>query len=96
MDEAEVREESSPETNEEQVEQREDDYQGLTRRMEDMLSKLDRMETQIEALIGQQEANAAMFVENGGAINDEMQQSLADTIETKLDEVLGIDALDLM
>ena len=95
MNEEDVREEATPETNVEATEQREDDYQGLSRRINEVIDVLARVEGKIDAIIASREIAAATFVEDGGAIND-AEEKAEEIVEEYIDRVLDIDALDLM
>ena len=90
-DEEEVADEATPETNEEAEEQRTDDYEGLARRIDDLndmvRDRLDTIERAIEAL-------GVSTVEAGtdGTVADAAGEAAAEVI----DELLGIDSLDLL
>lgn len=90
-DEEEVVEEATPETDEEATEQRTDDYDGLVRRLDetaDMVrDRLDAIERAIEAL-------GVSTVESGadGTVAD----VAGEAAEEIIDELLGIDGLDLL
>ena len=49
---AEVAEEATPETATEQTEQRSDDYDGLARRLDDVLAKLAALEDKLDRIEG--------------------------------------------
>lgn len=90
-DEEEVAEEATPETNEEAVEQRTDDYDGLVRRLDEIADmvrdRFDSIERAIDALgVSTVEAGA------DGTVADVAGEAAAEVI----DELLGIDGLDLL
>lgn len=99
-DEEEVAEETTPETDEQATEQRTDDYDGLARRIDDVLDKLDGMAAAIERL----ESMFGGFVEAGATVREGMDNiseeviedgGLNDIVGEVLDEVVSIDDLDL-
>lgn len=83
----EVADETTPETDEEATEQRTDDYDGIVRRIDeltDMISaRLDALDKAIEAL-------GVTVIETGGNPEPETET------EELIDELMGIDALDLL
>ena len=90
-DEEEVADEATPETNEEAVEQRTDDYDGLVRRLDEIADmvrdRFDVIERAIDALgVSTVEAGA------DGTVADAAGEAAAEVI----DELLGIDGLDLL
>jgi len=90
-DEEEVAEEATPETDEEAVEQRTDDYDGLVRRLDEIADmvrdRFDSIERAIDAL-------GVSTVESGadGTVAD----VAGEAAEEIIDELLGIDGLDLL
>jgi len=90
-DREEVEDESTPETNDEAVEQRTDDYDGIVRRLDDieafLRERLDGMQRALDAL-------GVAAVEGDADIDnvDETGEASADLV----DAVLGIDSLDLL
>jgi hypothetical protein len=90
-DEEEVADEATPETDEEATEQRTDDYDGLVRRLDEIADmvrdRFDAIERAIDAL-------GVSTVESGadGTVADAAGEAAADVI----DELLGIDGLDLL
>lgn len=90
-DEEEVADEATPETNEEATEQRTDDYDGLARRLDEIADmvrdRFDAIERAIDAL-------GVSTVEAGvdGTVADAAGEAAAEVI----DELLGIDGLDLL
>ena len=90
-DEEEVAEEATPETDEEATEQRTDDYDGLARRLDEIADmvcdRFDALERAIDALgVSTVEAGA------DGTVADVAGEAAAEVI----DELLGIDGLDLL
>ena len=90
-DEEEVAEEATPETDEETTEQRTDDYYGLVRRLDEIADmvreRFDSIERAIDALgVSTVEAGA------DGTVADVAGEAAAEAI----DELLGIDSLDLL
>ena len=81
-DREEVAEEATPETNEEAVEQRTDDYEGLKRiieaRFDELAAKLDEMMGKVEEA---KEAADADLVESGAIILGGDESDLEDAIE---------------
>ena len=93
-DEEEVAEEATPETNEEETEQRTDDYDGLVRRLDEIADmvrdRFDAIERAIDALgVSTVEAGADGTVAD---VADVAGEAAAEVI----DELLGIDGLDLL
>lgn len=90
-DEEEVADEATPETDEEVAEQRTDDYDGLVRRLDEIADmvrdRFDAIERAIEAL-------GVSTVESGadGTVAD----VAGEAAEEIIDELLGIDGLDLL
>jgi hypothetical protein len=90
-EEEEVAEEATPETDEEATEQRTDDYDGLARRLDEIADmvrdRFDALERAIDALgVSTVEAGA------DGTVADVAGEAAAEAI----DELLGIDSLDLL
>lgn len=87
LDREEVAEDTTPETDTEAVEQRTDDYDGLARRLDDIYelisSRFDAMEGALNAL-------GVATVEGTGTVD------AGDAAEQVIDEILGIDSLDLL
>lgn len=86
-----VADESTPETNDEAVEQRTDDYDGIVRRLDDieafLRERLDGMQRALDAL-------GVAAVEGDADLDnvDDAGEAAADLV----DAVLGIDSLDLL
>ena len=87
----EVADESTPETNDEAVNQRTDDYDGIVRRLDDIESflreRLDGMQRALDAL-------GVAAVESDADLDnvDDTGEAAADLV----DAVLGMDSLDLL
>lgn len=90
-DEEEVADEATPETNEEAEEQRTDDYDGLARRLDDLT---DMVRVRFDAIENAIEALGVSTVEAGtdGTVATAAGEAAAEVI----DELLGIDGLDLL
>lgn len=89
---AEVAENAEPETEKEQVEQREDDYQGLARRLDDALAKLDRVYDKLETIEGMY----STFVDAGAIVTGASDQIAAATAEAVAEaiEYVALEDLD--
>lgn len=90
-DEEEVADEATPETDEDATEQRTDDYDGLVRRLDEIADmvrdRFDSIERAIDALgVSTVEAGA------DGTVAD----VAGEAAEEIIDELLGIDGLDLL
>lgn len=83
----EVADEATPETDEEATEQRTDDYDGVVRRIDELTdmisSRLDALDKAIEAL-------GVTVIETG------VEPDPDNEAEELIDELMGIDALDLL
>lgn len=84
----EVADEATPETPAEQTEQRTDDYEGLARRLDDVLSKLDGLSSKLDGL----EAMYSTFVDAGAIVSDATSaiaeaaaEGVADALEASID-----------
>lgn len=88
----EVAEEATPETNEEAVEQRADDYDGIVRRIDDLATsvadRLDSIERMIEAL--------GVSAVEGELDGDAVAAAAGEAAAEVVDELLGIDSMDLL
>lgn len=88
----EVAEEATPETDTEATEQRTDDYDGIVRRLDDLTTTIaDRLDT-IERMI---EALGVSAVE-GELDGDAVAAAAGEAAATVVDELLGIDGMDLL
>lgn len=89
-DENQVEEETTPETDEEAVEQRTDDYGGLARRIDDLTelvrSRLDSIADAIESLSG-------IELESGARVGE---GTIEDEIEDAVEDALDLEKLDLL
>lgn len=101
MDEEEIREdreevadEATPETPEEEVEQRTDDYEALARRLDELMDMIragfEGMGSRLDAL-GLADVEGASYLEDGTDAAD-VAEDLADAV----DMLVGLDALDLL
>lgn len=90
LDREEVAEDATPETDTEAVEQRTDDYDGLARRLDDIYdlisSRFDAMQKALDAL-------GVATVEGTGLADATDAGEAASQV---IDEILGIDSLDLL
>lgn len=89
-DESQVEEEATPETDEEAVEQRTDDYEGLARRIDDLTelvrSRLDSIADAIESLSG-------IELESGARVGE---GTIEEEIEDAVEDALDLEKLDLL
>lgn len=88
----EVAAEATPETETEQTEQRTDDYEGLSRRLDDALAKLDRVYDKLETIEGMY----STFVDAGAIVTGASDQIAAATAEAVADaiEYVALEDLD--
>lgn len=88
----EVAEEATPETDEEATEQRTDDYDGIVRRLDDLTTlignRLDGIERMIEAL--------GVSAVEGELDGDAVAAAAGEAAAQVVDELLGIDSMDLL
>lgn len=99
-----VREEATEETNVESVEQREDDYQGLARRLDDLMRAVadmgESMRTALDGINQRLEVNAGILVDSGAGfaptVGDAVADVVSDAIEDATNGLVSIDDLDLM
>lgn len=90
----EVAEDVTPETNDEAVEQRTDDYDGIVRRLDDLARSLDARFDELSRML---EALGVAAVEGGNVDDDIDVATLAGAAAAEtIDELLGIDGLDLL
>lgn len=91
-DREEVAEEATPETDEEAVEQRTDDYDGIMRRVDELATsitgRLDSIERMIEAL--------GVSAVEGELDGDAVAAAAGEAAAEVVDELLGIDSMDLL
>lgn len=89
-----VVEDVTPETNAEAVEQRTDDYDGLVRRLDELAHSLDARFDELSRML---EALGVAAVEGGNVDSDIDVATLAGAAAAEtIDELLGIDGLDLL
>lgn len=88
----EVAEDTTPETDEEATEQRTDDYDGIVRRIDDLATsitdRLDSIERMIEAL--------GVSAVEGELDGDAVAAAAGEAAAQVVDELLGIDSMDLL
>ena len=88
----EVAEAATPETDEQATEQRTDDYDGLARRMDELTDlvreRLDGIERMIEAL--------GVSAVEGDIDGDAVAAAAGEAAAQGVDELLGIDSMDLL
>lgn len=88
----EVAEEATPETDEEATEQRTDDYDGIVRRIDELATsiadRLDAIERMIEAL--------GVSAVEGELDGDTVAAAAGEAAAQVVDELLGIDSMDLL
>lgn len=89
----EVAEETTPESNEQAVEQRTDDYDGLVRRLDDIESMLRE---RFDALDRALETLGVAAVESGDIADGDVPDAIGEAAAEVVDEILGFDALDLL
>lgn len=92
-DREEVAEDATPETDEEATEQRTDDYDGLARRIDELMDmirdRFDGVERMLDAL-------GVAAVESEGNVEPDTPDTIGEAAGEAVDELLGIDALDLL
>jgi proteasome assembly chaperone (PAC2) family protein len=89
----EVAEDSSPETNEEAVEQRTDDYDGIVRRLDDLR---DMLQAGLEDMRRNFDA-MGLAAETAGYVDDTIDAAdVAEDVADTIDELVGLEALDLL
>lgn len=88
----EVSDEETPETEIEQTEQRTDDYEGLARRLDEVISKLDRVYDKLETVEGMY----STFVDAGAIVTGASDQIAAATAEAVAEaiEYVALEDLD--
>lgn len=95
-----VAEDATPETPTEAVEQRTDDYDGLVRRIDEVLDLIDKVLAAVERV----ESFTGAFVDGGATVREGADDISEDVVEDSgindiageiMDEVVNIDDLDL-
>ena len=84
---AEVEENATPETETEQTEQRTDDYEGLARRLDEALSKLEQIKEKLDSLEGMY----STFVDAGAIVTgatDAVALAAAEGVAEALEDAL--------
>ena len=90
---AEVADEATPETPTEQTEQRTDDYEGLARRMDDAISKIDALKAQLDRI----EGLYSTFVDAGAIVtdaSDAVAMAAAEGVADAMEAILDLESLD--
>lgn len=89
----EVAEEATPETDVEAVEQRTDDYEGIVRRLDELQDELrgmmEEMRRGFDAM--------GLAAETAGYVDETIDAAdIADDVAEAIDELVGLEALDLL
>lgn len=91
-DREEVAEDTTPETDTEATEQRTDDYDGIVRRLDNMdtmiRERLDNIQRMLEAL--------GVAAVEADTVIDGYVDTIGEKADDVVDEILGIDSLDLL
>lgn len=66
-----------------------EDYDGLKARLDDMMGMIEGLTARLDAL-------GLETVESQGYVDGNIPETIADEMQTKVDQLLGIDALDLL
>ena len=87
-------EDQGGETADEAAEQRTDDYEGLSRKLDDLLDMVKGGFAALDEKVG---ALGVVTIEDGGAFNSgEIAEEVADAAEDAIAEILDIEDLDLL
>lgn len=86
----EVAEDASPETPEEAEEQRSDDYEGIVRRLEDIMREIASFGSKLDAFV-----ESGALVDAGAVIRDELVEDVIEEDAEDDEEVKGIEDLNL-
>ena len=92
-DENQVEENATPETDTQETEQRTDDYDGLARRIDDVIRKLDELKDDIKRVEGMY----STFVDAGAIVTDAtdaITEAAAIGIASAMDEIYDLETLD--
>ena len=89
----EVAEEATPESDTQAVEQRTDDYDGVVRRLDDIEETIRRRFDAIERSL---DALGVIAVEGGPVTDGDVADIAGEAAAQVIDEILGIDSLDLL
>lgn len=93
MDREEVAEETTPETEEQAVEQRSDDYDGLVRRLDELAELVRGLSEDVRRGFDAM----GLAAENGGYVDAAADAAdVAEDIADAIDELVGLEALDLL
>ena len=90
---AEVAEEATPETETEQTEQRTDDYDGLARRLDDVLAKLATLDDKLDRI----EGLYSTLVDAGAIVTgatDAVAAAAAEGVADAIEAALDLESLD--
>lgn len=93
QDREEVAEDATPETDTEATEQRTDDYDGIVRRLDDIERLIDERFDSIRQML---DALGVAAVESDGIVESDVQDVAGAAAAAVVDEILGIDSLDLL
>lgn len=93
QDRDEVAEDATPETDTEATEQRTDDYDGIVRRLDDIMRLIDE---RFDAMRQMLDALGVAAVESDGIVESDVQDIAGAAAAAAVDEILGIDSLDLL
>jgi hypothetical protein len=93
QDRDEVAEEATPETDIEAAEQRTDDYDGIVRRLDDIMRLIDERFDSMRQML---DALGVAAVESDGIVESDAQDIAGAAAAAAVDEILGIDSLDLL
>ena len=93
-DREEVAEEATPETATQAEEQRTDDYDALSRRIEDLADSVNRGFSLIDSRL---EALGLTTTESAGYVDESITpEQVADDMQEAIDTLVGLEALDLL
>ena len=94
----EVAETATPETEVEEVEQREDDYQGLARRLDDLMRAVADMSNSITdalASINQRlDINAGILVDSGAGFEPSVGDAIESAVEEAIEDATGLVSIE--
>ena len=93
QDREEVAEGATPETDTEETEQRTDDYDGIARRLDDIMRLIDERFDSVRQML---DALGVAAVESDGIVESDVQDIAGAAAAATVDEILGIDSLDLL
>lgn len=93
QDREEVADDATPETDTEATEQRTDDYDGIVRRLDDIERLIDERFDSMRQML---DALGVAAVESDGIVESDVQDVAGAAAAAVVDEILGIDSLDLL